>query len=222
MKRENAGVANNILCREITVGAVDEEFVEEGNPNDDNGSEGEGVPVAEVIREEVSVDASVAGNLKVSEHNNEMSEMSTWEVSLQNLPIDFVFNVDFLWKLGLRVSVPIAWCKNTKDISHNESFVPAYITRISKHQYEVTDEDDVEMFALEWDGDEGVRNFVECTYIQFPAKKPCTGIGNLRVWVPTYIFVSADPMERFKVCRSFSVVCRPSSVVWSSWFLDDP
>jgi hypothetical protein len=92
---ENAGVANNILCREITVGAVDEEFLEEGNPNDDNGSEGEGVPVAEVIREEVSVDASVAGNLKVSEHNNEMSEMSTWEVSLQNLPIDFVFNVDF-------------------------------------------------------------------------------------------------------------------------------
>jgi hypothetical protein len=77
----------------------------------------------------------------------------------------------FLWKLGLRVSVPIAWCKNTKDISHNESFVPAYITRISKHQYEVTDEDDVEIFVLEWDGDEGVRNLVECTYIQFPSKK---------------------------------------------------
>jgi hypothetical protein len=35
----------------------------------------------------------------------------------------------------------------------------------------VTDEDDVEMFALEWDGDEGVRNLVECTYIQFPSKK---------------------------------------------------
>jgi hypothetical protein len=35
----------------------------------------------------------------------------------------------------------------------------------------VKDGDDVEMFALEWDGDEGVRNLVECTYIQFPAKK---------------------------------------------------
>jgi len=68
---------------------------------------------------------------------------------VQNLPIDFVFNVDFLWNLGLRVSVPIAWCNNTKDISRKESFVPAYITRISKHQYEVTDGDDVEMFALE-------------------------------------------------------------------------
>ena len=178
---ENA-IANNILCPEISVEAVsevaiaevvtdaieiDEDFVE-GMPDDDNGSEGEGVPVAEVVREEVLVDASVAGNLKVSELNN---EMSTWEESVQNLPIDFVFNVDFLWNLNLRVSVPIAWCNNTKDISRKESFVPAYITRISKHQYEVTDGDDVEMFALEWDGDEGVRSLVECTYIQFPAKK---------------------------------------------------
>ncbi len=66
--------------------------------------------------------------------------------------------------------MPIAWCKNTKDISCKESFAPAYITRISKHQYEVTDGDDVEMSALEWDGDDGVRNLVKCTYIQFPAK----------------------------------------------------
>ena len=29
----------------------------------------------------------------------------------------------------------------------------------------------MEMFALEWDGDEGVRSLVKCTYIQFPAKK---------------------------------------------------
>jgi hypothetical protein len=35
----------------------------------------------------------------------------------------------------------------------------------------VTDGDDVEMFVLEWDGNEGVRNLVECTYIQYPAKK---------------------------------------------------
>ena len=73
---ENA-VANNILCPEITVGAVgvanaemltelidvDKVFTEDGNPDDDDGGEGEGVPVAEVIHEEVSVDASVAGNL---------------------------------------------------------------------------------------------------------------------------------------------------------------
>ena len=97
--------------------------------------------MAVVVCDEVTVDAaSDAGNLKVSEFNN---EMSTWEASVQNLPIEFVFNVDFLWNLRLRVSVPIAWCMNTKDISPKESFVPAHITRISKHQYEMTDGDDV-------------------------------------------------------------------------------
>jgi hypothetical protein len=61
----------------------------------------------------------------VSEHND---EKSTWEASVQNLHIDFVCNVDFLWNIGLCLSLPIAWCKNMKDISRKESFVPAYIT----------------------------------------------------------------------------------------------
>ena len=82
------------------------EEIIKGNPgnvaDNDNGGEGEGVPVAEVIEEEVSVD----GNLKVSEHNN---KMSTWEATVRNLSIDFIFNVNFLWDLCLRVSAPIAW-----------------------------------------------------------------------------------------------------------------
>jgi hypothetical protein len=211
---ENAG-ANNILCPEITVGAdgvaiaemfteaidVDKEFTE-GNPHADNG-EGEGVPVAKFVCEEVSVDASVAGNLKVSEHNN---EMSTWEALVQHLPLDFVFNVDFLWNLGLRVSVPIAWCKNTKDISRKESFIPAYITRISKHQYEVTDGDDVKMFALEWDGDEGVRNLVECTYIQFPAKKY---VDYFRSIAPTAAVSSAlSKADMHEVLPNWGTLCK--------------
>jgi len=80
-------IANNILCPEITgeaVGVVaiaemvtaaidvDKDIVE-GNPDDEDGGEGEGVPVAEVVCEEVSVDAAVAGNLKVLELNKEMS-----------------------------------------------------------------------------------------------------------------------------------------------------
>jgi hypothetical protein len=61
--------------------------------------------------------------------------MSTWEVTVRDLPIDVVFNVNFLWNLCLCVLVPIARCKNTKEVSCKESFVPAYITLISKHQY---------------------------------------------------------------------------------------
>jgi hypothetical protein len=85
-------VANTILCPKIeAVGVVaiaemvtavidvDEDIVE-GNPDDEDGGEGEGVPVAEVVCEEVSVDDAVAGNQKVSELNNET--MSTWEATL--------------------------------------------------------------------------------------------------------------------------------------------
>jgi len=208
-------VVNYILCPEIeAVGVVavaemvtaaidvDEDIVE-GNPDDEDGGEGEGVPVAEVVCEEVSVDDAVAGNKKVSELNN---EMSTWEAWVQNLPIDFVFNVDFLWNLGLCVSVPIAWCNNTKDISRKESFVPAYITRISKHQYEVTDGDDGEMFALEWDGDKGVRSLVECTCIQFPAKKY---VDYFRSIAPTAAVSSAlSKADSHEVSPSRGLLCK--------------
>ncbi len=104
-------------------------------------------------------------NPKVAEYDN---EMSTWEATVHDLPTNFVFNINFLWDLCLHVSVPTAWCKNTKEVDKKESFVPAYITCISKHQYKVMDTDDMETIALEWDGNEGARNLVECTYIKFP------------------------------------------------------
>jgi hypothetical protein len=118
-----------------------------------------------VNKDKVVVTAN--GNPKVAEDNN---EMLTCEAMVGDLPIDFVFNVNFLWDLHLRVLVPIAWCKNTKEVNCKESFVPAYITCISKHQYKVTDADGVGTIALEWDGNEGVRNLVKCTYIKFPTK----------------------------------------------------
>ncbi len=46
----------------------------------------------------------------------------------------------------------------------------------------------MEMFALEWDGDKGVRSFVECTFIQFPAKKY---VDYFRSIVPTAAVSSA-------------------------------
>jgi hypothetical protein len=51
-------------------------------------------------------------------------------------------------------------------MSCKESFVPAYITRISMHQYKVTDADDVGMIALERDGNEGVSNVPTSSFPQ--------------------------------------------------------
>jgi hypothetical protein len=48
-----------------------------------------------------------------------------------------------------------------------ESFVPAFLTKISAHPWEITDEDDLEMAQLDWDGDKGVENLMGI-YIQHP------------------------------------------------------
>ncbi len=122
------------------------------------------LPVAEVVYKDKVVVYN-KGNPKVAEYNN---KVSTWEAMVRDLPTDFVFNINFLWDFCLHVSVPITWCKNTKKMDKKESFVPAYITHISKHQDEIMDADDVGTIALEWDGDKGVRNLIECTYIKFP------------------------------------------------------
>ena len=73
-------LGNTFTCPEITVDAVgvaiaemvtagaiemDEDYVEEGKPDDEDGGEGEGVPVAVVVCDEVTVDAaSDAGTMR--------------------------------------------------------------------------------------------------------------------------------------------------------------
>ncbi len=46
-----------------------------------------------------------------------------------------------------------------------ELFIPAFLIRISAHLWEITDEDNLEMAQLDWDGDKGV---VIGIYIQHP------------------------------------------------------
>ncbi len=50
-----------------------------------------------------------------------------------------------------------------------ESFVPAFLTRMSAHLWEITDEDDLEIAQLDWDGDKGVENLMGI-YIQHPSQ----------------------------------------------------
>jgi hypothetical protein len=68
--------------------------------------------VAEAVNKDKVV-VTANGNPQLAEDNN---KMLTWEATVRDLPIHFVFNVVFLWDLCLHVSVPIAWCKNTKEV----------------------------------------------------------------------------------------------------------
>jgi hypothetical protein len=50
-----------------------------------------------------------------------------------------------------------------------ESFVPAFLTRISARLWEITDENDLKITQLDWEGDEGVKNLMDI-YIQHPSQ----------------------------------------------------
>jgi hypothetical protein len=78
--------------------------------------------------------------------------VSRWESTLLDIPDDF--HLDQLQHfVRLRQSVPVAWCINHCDNTAVESFVPAYLTRISNSQWEVNDKDDLVMQHLDYEGD---------------------------------------------------------------------
>ncbi len=73
----------------------------------------------------------------------------------------------YLRESKLRESVPAVWCVQNHDVHCLELFVPAFLTRISAHLWEITDKDDLEMAQLDWDGDKGVENLMGI-YVQHP------------------------------------------------------
>ena len=72
--------------------------------------------------------------------------------------------------LKLRESVPIAWCVDINQVCKMQSFVPAFLTRVTKHMWGVTDVDDLIIQNLDWKGDEGIENMMG-VYIQHLGKR---------------------------------------------------
>ncbi len=91
---------------------------------------------------------------------NYLEEISCWHKSINKLPNDVQIDLAYLRELKLRESVPVAWCVQNHDVHCLESFVPAFLTRISAHLWEITDKDDLEMALLDWDGDKRVENLM--------------------------------------------------------------
>jgi hypothetical protein len=76
-------------------------------------------------------------------------EISRWHKSVNELPDDVQIDLAFQRELKLRESVPVAWCVENHEVHHLELFVPAFLTRISAHLWEITDKDDLEMAQLD-------------------------------------------------------------------------
>jgi hypothetical protein len=91
---------------------------------------------------------------------NPLEEISCWHKSVNKRPNDVQIDLAYLRELKLRESVPVAWSVQNHDVHCLKLFVPAFLTRISAHLWEITDEDNLEMAQLDWDGDEGVENLL--------------------------------------------------------------
>jgi hypothetical protein len=99
--------------------------------------------------------------------SNPSEEISRWHKSVNKLPNDVQIDLAYLRELKLRESVPVALCVQNHDVHGLELFVPAFLTRISAHLWAITDNNNLEMVQLDWDGDKGVENLMSI-YIQHP------------------------------------------------------
>jgi hypothetical protein len=145
-----------------------------GEPDDNEDGDDSGIPLATIVFEPEQEPAlgaaasSTIANHKTAE-DKEDNVVSRWETAVHNVPNDFT--MDGFQDICPRVSVPVAWCKDVCNNANLMSFVPAYLTRISKHEWKVTDEDEIPLTSLVWDSEEGLQNLVGCGYIQYPMSK---------------------------------------------------
>jgi hypothetical protein len=73
--------------------------------------------------------------------SNPLEEISHWHTSVNKLPNDVQIDLAYLRELKLRKSVPVAWCVENHEVHCLELFVTVFLTRISTHLWEITDED---------------------------------------------------------------------------------
>ncbi len=125
---------------------------------EENGADKENVPLAPVVMDDEP---------STTRKSNHLEEISCWQESVNNLPNDVQIDLAYLRELKLRESVPVAWCVQNHDIHCLELFVPAFLTRISAHLWEIADKDDLEMAQLDWDGNKGVEILMGI-YVQHP------------------------------------------------------
>ena len=133
---------------------------------------------------EEAMSPSVSGNGNVNMDEDELSDtpvaivvnnidedpLEAWFGAVEAMDKNEFVDLEYLSDLALRESVPIAWCVDTRDVHEVRSFVPAYLLRVSKNMWEVTDVDDMVLRNLDWMGDEGIDNMMGI-YIQHPAKR---------------------------------------------------
>jgi hypothetical protein len=107
---------------------------------EENCADEENIPLAMVVMDDEP---------STTRKSNCSEEISRWHESVDNLPNDVQIDLAYLRELKLRKSVPVAWCVQNHNVHWLESFVTAFLTRISAHLWEITDKDNLKMAQLD-------------------------------------------------------------------------
>jgi hypothetical protein len=91
---------------------------------EENGADKENILLATVVMDDEP---------STTRKSNRSEEISHWHESVNDLSNDVQIDLAYLRELKLRESVPVAWCVQNHDVHCLESFVPAFLTRISAH-----------------------------------------------------------------------------------------
>jgi hypothetical protein len=103
-----------------------------------------------------------------------------WHHSVRNLPPGQIIELPFLKELDIRAIVPIAYCLKS-DIDKVKNFVPAYLHRFTRHQWQLLDELDTVLSTHYWDEQDDCIINLFGTYMQHPEEQFVEYIGGAPV-----------------------------------------
>ena len=101
-------------------------------------------PYTRKVSQEVVKDKSSLKSVTHDDHPNR------WQQCLQELPPGTIIDIPYLKQLAIHEDVLVAYCKNP-DIDIVENFVPAFLYRFTRHQWQLLDDEDHIISQHYWD-----------------------------------------------------------------------
>ena len=150
------------------------------------------------VPQEVAKDKSSLKSVGHEDHQHR------WHHSVQNLPPGQIIDIPFLKDLAIRAIVPIAYCTKF-DIDKVENFVPAYLHRFTRHQWQLLDELDYVLSTHYWDEQDDCIMNLFGTYMQHPEEQFVEYFGG----VPVAALEQGTPKRNFEAFEEGSTRCSP-------------
>ncbi len=70
---------------------------------------------------------------KTAGQSDDEEDLSEWHCLVAQLHVYDVIDLEYVSTLTLHEMVPIAWSVDIHHVNNVEAFIPAYLTRITKH-----------------------------------------------------------------------------------------